>query len=256
MLAPNLGSARLCGADPFFDAAIKRRLGLVPEQDPIYPRATGLETTAYLVRLHGFPAREAREIATRALDRVGLSDAMHREIRGYSKGMRQRAKLAQALAHDPDVLILDEPLNGLDPIGRREVTALVHELGDEGRCVVVSSHVLHEVEAMAKRVLLMDHGRVIADGTIHEIRRDLSDRPLAVVVRAKDPRAVAARLVGAPGVRRLDVEFESVSVLTTKPDDLFAEVARLVAEEGLAIDSFAPTDESLEAVFRYLTARS
>lgn len=253
MLHPSIGTVLVGGLSPFDHPQVMRRVGLVPEQDPIYPRATAYEVTAYLTRLQGFSAGEAAARARTTLDRVGLSAAMDRPVQGYSKGMRQRAKLAQALVHDPDVLILDEPLNGLDPVGRREITALIHDLGAEGRCVLVSSHVLHEVEGMTRRILMMDHGRVIADGTVEEIRRDLSDRPLTVRVDTRTPRELSMRLIGLDGVRRVDVESDGVTVMTTRPNDLFDALARLSADEELPVDGFRPTDESLEAVFRYLT---
>jgi ABC-2 type transport system ATP-binding protein len=256
MLAPSLGAVTLCGEPPFSSPHVHRRLGLVPEQDPVYARASALEVTTYLTRLHGFPRGEAAARARAALERVGLAEAMGRPVQGYSKGMRQRAKLAQALAHDPDVLVLDEPLNGLDPVGRRDMTAAIRALGEEGRCVLVSSHVLHEVESMTHRVLLLDHGRVIADGTVAEIRRDLSDRPLTIRVETPAAREVARRLVALPGVLRVDVDREetAVELLTSRPDDVFREIARLVTEERVPVRSFRPTDESLEAVFRYLTS--
>jgi ABC-2 type transport system ATP-binding protein len=253
MLAPSLGAVRLCGADPFCTPAVMRRLGLVPEQDPVYPGAPARDVVAYLLRLHGFGRAEARSRADAALDRVGLSGAMHRPVGTFSKGMRQRAKLAQALAHDPDVLILDEPMNGLDPVGRREVTALVRALGAEGKCVLVSSHVLHEVEAMTRRVLLMDHGRLVADGTVAEIRRDLSDKPSLVRVRTRSPRALAQRLVSQEGTSRISLGVDALDVTTSRPEALYAEIVRLSADEGLAVDGFFAADESLEAVFRYLT---
>jgi len=253
MLHPSIGTALVCGLAPFDHPEVMRRVGLVPEQDPIYARATAYEVTAYLTRLHGFSTGEAAARARTALDRVGLSGAMDRPVQGYSKGMRQRAKLAQALVHDPDILILDEPLNGLDPVGRRELTRLIHDLGAEGRCVLVSSHVLHEVEGMTRRILMMDHGRVIADGTVDEIRRDLSDRPLTVRVDTSAPRDLARHLIALLGVGRVDLELDGLTVMTTRPDDLFDALSRLSAEETVPVDGFRPTDESLEAVFRYLT---
>ncbi len=253
MLRPSIGTALVVGKAPFDHPEIMRRVGLVPEQDPIYARATAFEVTAYLTRLQGFSSGEASARARTVLDRVGLSAHMDRPVQGYSKGMRQRAKLAQALVHDPDVLILDEPLNGLDPVGRREITGLIHDLGAEGRCVLVSSHVLHEVEGMTRRILMMDHGRVIADGTVDEIRRDLSDRPLTVRVDSRAPRDLARHLIALEGVRRIDLDLDGLTVMTTRPGDLFDALARLSADERLPVDGFRPTDESLEAVFRYLT---
>jgi ABC-2 type transport system ATP-binding protein len=253
MLAPSLGTARICGVDPFGTPAVMRRVGLVPEQDPAYPRAAVLDVVAYLTRLHGVPAREARERARGALERVGLAQALGRAVTTFSKGMRQRAKLAQAIVHEPDVLILDEPMNGLDPIGRREITDVIRELGSRGCCVLVSSHVLHEVEAMTRRVLLMDHGRLIADGTVAEIRHDLSDTPSVVRVRTSAPRDLARRLLEQDSTSNVEIGLDSVEVTTTRPDALFAELARLAVDAGVPIEAFHPTDESLEAVFGYLT---
>jgi ABC-2 type transport system ATP-binding protein len=207
----------------------------------------------YLTRLQGFPAHEARTRAERALERVGLAGAMNRPVQGYSKGMRQRMKLAQALTHDPEVLVLDEPMNGLDPIARRDMSGLIHEIGGAGSAVIVSSHVLHEVESMTRRILLLDHGRVIADGTIEEIRRDLSDRPLTVRIECPDVRRIASRVVALEGTRRVDMAGEVLQVLTVRPGDLFRELARSAAEDAVPIRRYEPTDETLEAVFRYLT---
>ncbi|MCC7138822.1 MAG: ABC transporter ATP-binding protein [Planctomycetes bacterium] len=255
MLSPSIGRVLLCDEPPTSSPHVMARVGLVPEQDPIYPGVSAFEVTSYLLRLHGLDRGDAASRARAALERVGLAAAMDRPVQGYSKGMRQRAKLAQALAHDPDVLVLDEPLNGLDPVGRREIVALVQALGAEGRCVVVSSHVLHEVEAMTRRVLLMAHGRVIAEGTVAEIRRDLSDRPLTVRVDTPSPREVARFAVGVEGVLSVDLSAsDRVVVATRRPDDLFAAMAGAVLGQGLPVRSFHPTDEGLEAVFRYLTA--
>ena len=258
MLRPRLGTVTLLGEAPFDNPGVMRRVGLCPEQDAVYAGATAIEMLTYLTRLHGYARGDAAARAREALVRVGLEAAMDRPVAGYSKGMRQRTKLAQALAHGPDVVILDEPLNGLDPVARRDVVALIRALGDEGRCVLVSSHVLHEVEAMTHRVLMMAHGRVVADGTIEEIRRDLSDRPLTVRVETPDPRGVARRAVELAGVKRLDLGPTSLHVLTTKPVELFLALAAWAAgAEGaspaLPITSWRPVDESLEAVFRYLT---
>ncbi len=253
MIRPSLGTATVCGQAPFDNPRVMRRMGLCPEQDAVYPGSTAFETLTYLTRLHGYGPGDAAARARDALVRVGLADAMDRPVSGYSKGMRQRTRLAQALAHDPDVIVLDEPLNGLDPVARRDMTALVRSLGEEGRCVLVSSHVLHEVETMTRRVLMMSYGRVVADGTIEEIRRDLADRPHAVRVETTSPRAVAGRTVALDGVRRVDVATTHVDVLTTKPDELFRTLSEWAAGGTVPVSAWRPLDESLEAVFRYLT---
>jgi ABC-2 type transport system ATP-binding protein len=253
MLHPSLGRVRLLGADPFSTPAVMRRVGLVPEQDPVYPSASAFEVVRYLTRLHGFSGSEASSRARKSLERCGLEGAMDRAVAGYSKGMRQRAKIAQAIAHDPDVLVFDEPMNGLDPVGQRDVIGLIRELGAAGKCVIVSSHVLHEVEAMTRRILVMSHGRVVAEGTVSEIRADLSDRPHAVNVRTSAPRDLARRLVALEGVQGVEVAVGSVAVLTVRPNDVFEELARLATEDGIPIHEFGAADENLEAVFRYLT---
>lgn len=253
MLEPSLGRVELLGEAPFDNARVMRRVGLVPEQDAIYPGATARQMVTYLTRLQGYSAGDARSRAESALVRVGLEQAMDRPVQGYSKGMRQRMKLAQALTGEPEVLILDEPMNGLDPLARRDMASLIREIGERGAAVVVSSHVLHEVEAMTRRILLLDHGRVIADGTIEEIRADLADRPLSVHVECADVRAVARRVVDLEGVRRVDLAARELDVLTVRPEALFRELARLATEDAAAIRRYGPTDETLEAVFRYLT---
>jgi ABC-2 type transport system ATP-binding protein len=184
---------------------------------------------------------------------VGLAHARDRSIAGFSKGMRQRAKLAQALAHEPDVLILDEPLNGLDPPGRRELGGLIRSLGDEGRCVLVSSHILHEVQDLAPHVLLLHTGRVLAEGKVSEIREELSDHPLVVQVDTSTPRPLAARLLEAQGVRRIEWRDGGLEILTLDPAQLFDRLAALSEEQDVSIEAVTPSDEDLEAVFRYLT---
>jgi len=253
MLKPSLGRVLLCGQTPFNRPAIMARLGHCPEADAAYPNASAVDVLTYLLRLSGFTSHEARQRANQALDRVGLADAKQRAVTGYSKGMRQRVKLAQALAHEPDVLVLDEPLNGLDPPGRRELGALIRELGDEGRCVLVSSHILHEVEDLAPRVLLLNTGRVLAEGTVAQIRRELSEHPLVVRIGTPTPRPLAARLLEVQGVIRVEWIEDGIEVLSRSPDLLFDRIASASEEEGVTVSSVTPADEDLEAVFRYLT---
>ena len=175
-LVPSTGTVSLFDKDPFRSSGVYRQVGFCPEQDAFYEDMTGRKFVNYLTRLHGFGAADARRRADEAIERVGMSENAHRRIRTYSKGMRQRIKLAQAISHDPQLVVLDEPLNGMDPIGRRRVIDLVKEIGAEGRSVLVSSHILHEVEAMTRELLLLYQGRVLARGTI-EHARARSGRP-------------------------------------------------------------------------------
>lgn len=253
MLRPDLGSVRVCGEQPFGRARIMQRVGLCPEQDALYPGASALAVVTYLTRLHGFTRREASERARRALERTGIAHAMDRSVGGFSKGMRQRFKLAQALAHDPDVLILDEPLNGLDPPGRREVIDILSTLADEGRCVLVSSHILHEVEAMARRIVVINAGRLLADGTAREIRQELSQFPMKVQVDTPKARELAGALAALDGIKQVEIQEDGLVVLTHRPTELLDHVTALAAQGTLPIHAIVPLDEDLEAVFRYLT---
>jgi ABC-2 type transport system ATP-binding protein len=253
MLRPSLGRVLVNGETPFDHPAVMRRVGLCPEQDPAYPGQPAWDVLTYLTRLHGYAREEARTRARLALERMGLAEALDRSVTTYSKGMRQRFKLAQALAHDPDVVILDEPLNGLDPPARRDLGAVIRALGEEGRCVLVSSHVLHEVETLARRIVFLHQGRVLAEGTREEIRRELPEHPLTVRLSTPDPRGLARALLAAPGVQRVETRPTDVEAVTSQPDAFFDDLATRSALENLPITSVVASDEDLEAVFRYLT---
>ncbi len=255
MLRPSLGSVFVNDEEPFNRAQVTRRIGLCPEQDAFYPKASAWSVLTYLTRLHGFGGRDARAIARRALERVGLENDLTRGVQAYSKGMRQRFKLAQALAHDPDVIVLDEPLNGLDPPGRRFFGDLIRELGAEGKCVIVSSHVLHEVESVARRMLVLNYGRVLADGTPRELRRELPEFPLTVRITTGAPTELAARVMALEGVRRVEHTPDGLEVLTTHPKEFFDALSEMVTNDDADVGAVVPVDEDLEAVFRYLTKR-
>jgi ABC-2 type transport system ATP-binding protein len=208
-----------------------------------------------LLRLTGFDDAECRRRADRALEQVALTEARDRKIGGYSRGMRQRIKMAQSLAHDPQVLLLDEPLSGMDPVNRRRVVDLVKKLGREGRTVLVSSHILHEVEAMTRRVLLIHNGRILAEGDVREIRDLMDEHPHTVALRARDPRALARAVVGSTHVLSLTfgAEGEWVTVQTARPDEFYSSVVEAAVEAGVS-EMYSP-DENLESVFKYLVAR-
>ncbi len=253
MLRPNLGRVLVNGKAPFNRAGVMRDVGLCPEQDAFYPNVSAWSALTYLTRLQGFSAKDARTGARRALERVGLEDDLGRSVGGYSKGMRQRFKLAQALAHDPNVIVLDEPLNGLDPPGRRTFAELIRELGAEGRCVLVSSHILHEVESVARRIVVLNFGRVLADGTSRELRREMPEFPLTVRLTTPTPAQLAAHVIEIEGARRVEHIDGGLEVLTTQPQEFFDAVTTLVTNGEVVIHAVTPMDEDLEAVFRYLT---
>ncbi len=252
-LRPDTGQVRVFGLDPFAQPEVFARLGLCPEQDKFYEELSGEAFVIALARLHGFAAKEARERAHHALARVGMSEHMRKPIRAMSRGMRQRTKIAQAIAHDPPVVLLDEPLTGTDPVGRADLIALVRTLGQEGRCVVVSSHVLHEVEAMTHQVVLVRYGRLRAQGDIGRLRALLDDRPYRFRVQVAAPRELAAALVVLPHVRAAEVMGADALEVTTT--DLMALCRALPGEAtrlGLVIEQLGSPDADLESLYRYL----
>ena len=254
-LAPSQGEVRVLGKPAWGSPELFHRVGVCPEPDAFWEGLTGLQFLMALLRLTGFDDAECRGRADQALEQVALTEARDRKIGGYSKGMRQRIKMAQSLAHDPQVLLLDEPLSGMDPVNRRRVVDLVKKLGREGRTVLVSSHILHEVEAMTRRVLLIHNGRILAEGDVREIRDLMDEHPHTVALRARDPRALARAVVGSPHVLSLTfgAEGEWVTVQTARPDEFYSSVVDAAVEAGVS-EMYSP-DENLESVFKYLVAR-
>jgi len=247
-LQPSQGTVRLLGADPFKSPGVHARVGFLPEQDSFYEGMTGRAFVRFLAGLHGCSRAQADE----ALARVGLADAGGRKIRTYSKGMRQRVKLAQAIAHDPKVLVLDEPLTGMDPVARRQMLDLLHDFEDRGATVIVSSHILHEVEAMTDRVILLYQGRVRAVGTREEIRGLLDRHPHQIRVQSPRPRDLARVFLDLPGVVGIRLEDGSVHVDTTDPEAVYDRLPQCVLDEGLPVDGIEAEDMGLDAIFDYL----
>ena len=254
-LAPSQGEVRLLGVPAWGSPEVFHHVGLCPEADAFWEGMTGLEFVTALLRLTGYDEAECRQRAEAALSEVALLEAKDRKIGGYSKGMRQRVKLAQAIAHDPQVLLLDEPVSGMDPINRRHVVDLVKRLGREGKTVLVSSHILHEVEAMTRRVLLIHNGRILAEGDVREIRDLMDEHPHTVALRARDPRTLAQAVVGSPHVLSVTfgAEGEWVTVQTARPDDFYGSLHEAALAAGVS-EMYSP-DENLESVFKYLVAR-
>jgi ABC-2 type transport system ATP-binding protein len=254
-LTPSQGEVRLLGRRAWGSPEAFHRVGLCPEADAFWEWQTGRQFLETLLRLTGFDAAERRRRTEEALALVELLPAGDRKVGGYSRGMRQRLKLAQALAHDPEVLLLDEPLTGTDPVSRRRAIDLVKRLGREGRTVLVSSHILHEVEAMTRSVLLIHNGRILAEGDIREIRDLMDEHPHTVSLRSRNPRALARALVAAPHVLslRFGEEGEWLTVQTARPDEFYGGLHEAAVEAGVS-EMFSP-DEDLASVFRYLVAR-
>jgi len=252
-LKPSKGTIRVLGEPIWGNPNIFFRIGFCPEQDAFYDRMTGLEWLTALVRLNGLAEKEADAAARRALDVVDLTEAAGKRIGGYSKGMRQRVKLAQAIIHDPELLVLDEPLAGMDPIGRRKTIRLIREWGREGKSLIVSSHILHEIESMTSNILLIHNGRILAEGNVHQIRDLIDEHPHTVHVRAANPRALARLFLAYDDVLSLKLEEDAVMVQTAKPDEFYTRLTELVAsgETGEVHEVTSP-DDNLQAVFHYL----
>jgi ABC-2 type transport system ATP-binding protein len=253
-LRPSQGRLRVLGERVWDNPRVLARLGYCPEGDPFWPGLTGWQYVLLLARIAGLHGAAARDATAAAIERVGMSPHMHRPIRGYSKGMRQRIKLAQALAHRPQLLILDEPLTGADPVSRHELTELFRALAADGVDMVISSHVLHEVEALTRQILLIDHGRIVAEGELGAVRRQIRDRPHTIRIRVDAPRKLAAILSASASVTGLKlIEGDTLVVESTVPEDVYACVNAAACRENLTIREIAASDVSLEAVFGYLT---
>jgi len=256
-LQPNTGEVRVMGRDPFRDPGVLAHLGLCPEQDKFYEEMTGEDFVYTLTRLHGYGATEARRRTAEAMDYVGMTTLGKKVIGEMSRGMRQRTKIAQAIAHTPPVLLLDEPLTGADPVARADLIALIRDLGEQGHCVVVSSHVLHEVEAMTHQVVLIRFGRLRAVGDILRLRTMLTERPYRIQLEVDDPRSVAASLVRLSHVDMTQILGPTALEFTTTDLGLASrEVPRIAAELGHPVTSFTSPDADLESLYRYLISRS
>ncbi|MGV3722270.1 MAG: ABC transporter ATP-binding protein [Actinomycetota bacterium] len=254
-LRPTRGKVKVLGDSPFANPKVFRRLGYCPEHESSYEEMTGREMVTMLAAMGGIPSAKLKGRVSDVIEQVGMTVSADRKIGGYSKGMRQRIKLAQGIVHDPDVLILDEPLNGLDPVGRRQITTLLRELGEAGKCVVVSSHILHEVEQLTRNILMIHRGRLLAQGDIYQIRSLIDSHPHRISINTDDGRALAKRLLDLPyvlSVRILTPDASSIEIETRAPEQFYTQFPELVLEHGIVVHSFESPDNNLEAVFRYL----
>ncbi len=250
LIGVNTGRVRVEGRDPRTDREVHRRIALVPEDEAVPPRLTARQLVRYLADLHRVDDAEAA--VDRALGAVDMLAAADRRLGGFSKGMRQRTKVAAALVTDPPVLVLDEPLNGADPVQRVKLVELFRHLGAEGRTVIVSSHVLSEVELLADRVLVLVHGRLAAAGNHRAIRDAMDDRPRHVLIRADDPRRLGSALLGMATVAGVSVSPAGLVVTTERAGDLAVAVAPVARHLGIRLLEVRPLDDSLESLFREL----
>ena len=253
LTTPSRGTVELLGADPRHDRAVRGRVSLVPQQDALFDHVSALDFVSVSAQTHGVDTPD--EVARWALEQVDLADVGDKPVGQFSKGMRQRVKVAAALVNDPQVLILDEPLTGLDPVQRRRLTALFHRLGDDGRCVLVSSHVLDEVARLGSRVLVIAQGRLIASGDYRDLRELMDDRPHRIRLGSSDPRRLATALVERGLVDGLTLDGTSVTVDTNDADAIGRALAPIAVELGVRLTEVNPLDDDLESVFRYLVER-
>ena len=254
LLRPTRGEIRVLGIRPDDPEKLFRVLGYCAQFDAFPKGLSGYQFIYSYLRVHGFAHAEADTRTWQALDRAGLMEAAGRVVAGYSKGMRQRIKLAQAIAHSPQVLVLDEPLNGLDPMARAETIALFRTLGEQGMHVIVSSHILHEVDRISDQVILLSHGYVVAEGQIQGVRSEVKEQPAQILIRSDRPQALAARLFERNHVveARLEEDGRGLLVRTRDADSLYLLLNSLVVEMGLEVETVAPADDDVHSVYQYL----
>ncbi|HKV13107.1 MAG TPA: ABC transporter ATP-binding protein [Thermoanaerobaculia bacterium] len=255
LIRPSRGKIDILGLSAEQPEELFKHVGYSTQYDAFPPGLTGYQFIESYLRVHGYTAKEADEMAWKAIERVNLVDAAKRKVAGYSKGMRQRIKLAQAIAHQPSVLVLDEPLNGLDPMARAEVISLFRELADGGLHVLVSSHILHEVDLISDQVVLIHGGYIVADGEVREMRDEMEeDHPVQVLVRCDRPALLASRVFAEDSVveARIEDDGQGVFIRTRNADGFHLLLNRIVLEDGLAVDAVSPADADVSAVYQYL----
>ncbi|MBC95023.1 MAG: hypothetical protein CMB58_002525 [Methanobacteriota archaeon] len=252
-LKPNQGSVRLFGIDPWESTAPFRRVGYVSETEPLYEWMTGLDFVSTMARLHGMTREEATDRAEHVLDFVGLSDVRHKEVGKYSKGMRQRVKIAHALVHDPDLIILDEPLHGCDPLARTSIMSVIRELGNRGKTVIVSSHILEEIERITEQIVILHNGRLLALGNLHAIRGLLDKHPHRILIETESPRELAKAFISREPV--YGVRFPDKGYLEIQTSNLSAAhsiLPQVIVDSGVKVRSVENPDDNLESLLGYL----
>jgi ABC-2 type transport system ATP-binding protein len=256
-LRPSQGTVTVFGQRVWDNPALNRLIGLCPEQDAFYEWMTGHDFVRTCARMGGMSRREATAAANTAMERVGMTENMNRAVGGYSKGMRQRTKLAQALVHNPRVLFLDEPLTGTDPVARRDLIEVIRQMGHAGCSVLVSSHVLHEIQSLTRRVVLLHRGRLVAEGNVREIRDLIDGHPHRIVLVCDRYRALAAELAGCDDVDGIQFLHKQNGLLveTRQPDVFYARLPALAVRGELTVREVYSDDDNLEAVFKYLVSK-
>jgi ABC-2 type transport system ATP-binding protein len=251
-LRPTLGTVQVMGRSPRNNAQLFRHLGYCPGGEGMYSDVTGFNWVCYLQQLQGMTAKQARLAAASSLELVGMTSAMHRPISSYSRGMRQRTKLAQAIAHDPDFLILDEPFNGLDPIGRHEMTMVLRDWIDAGKSLLFASHLLHEIESITQSFLLICGGRLLASGTAEDVHAMMVGLPNEIALSCSSPNELASRLIREHVAESVAIDGDIVTISTQHPRSLYEKLPGWLREWGLQVSEMRSADESLQALFNSL----
>ena len=254
LLFPTKGTVRVLGISPSDPETFYRNIGYCSQFDAFPKGLSGYQMIRSMMALHGLSASEAEERTWSAIERVGMTDAAHRRVAGYSKGMRQRVRLAQALAHSPKVLILDEPLNGLDPMARAEVIELFRKFAESGMHVVISSHIMHEVDIVSDSVIMMSGGYVVAEGDIQGVRHEMEDHPIQILIRCDRPAVIASSVFQQDSVVevRIHADGRGLLVSTRNPDRFYELFNRIILQNRIVVEAVAPADENVNAVYQYL----
>ncbi len=256
-IKPNIGTVRIKGQNIRNNYRLFFIIGFCPEQDFFYEEMTGWQFVTSLLKLHHFSESEVETRAQKALEIVELVEDKDRVIRSYSHGMRQRLKFAQAIAHDPEIIVLDEPLSGLDPLGRRKIIHLIKSYKGEGRTIIVSSHVLPEIEAMTKRIILIHQGKIFAQGDIHYIRDLIDTHPHIISIKCSNARQLASKFIQQDYVLKVHFSSSNDSLLieTDNRDKLFSLLPSLFIKNKIEVDEITSPDDNLQAVFDYLVGK-
>ncbi|REJ81141.1 MAG: ABC transporter ATP-binding protein [Acidobacteria bacterium] len=254
LIRPSEGEISVLGIGPREPELLFREVGYCTQFDSFPRGVTGRQFIRGFLRLHGYAAPDVERMAEAALHKVDLVAAADRKVAGYSKGMRQRIKLAQAIAHDPKVLVLDEPLNGLDPMARAEIIGLFQEQARQGLHVLISSHILHEVDMISDRVILISNGYIVAEGEIRGVRSEVKEHDLQILVRCSDPKRVATAVFERDSATEVLMHDDGggLHLRTRDPDRFYDLMSTLVLDEGLEIESVGPADDNVQAVYQYL----
>jgi ABC-2 type transport system ATP-binding protein len=257
LLSPSSGTVRVLGIDPSDSERLFRLVGYCPQFDSFPKGFTGYDFIESILTLHGYKPNDAGEKTWKILETFGVAEAAHRAISAYSKGMRQRVKLAAAVVHNPKVLVLDEPLNGLDPLSRAEAIRLFREAAASGMHVIISSHVLHEVDVVSDRIVMLNNGYVMAEGGIRTVRSEMEDHPMQILVRCERPSLVASQIFNVDSVVEVKIHEDGLGlhISTRNPQQFYRKLNRIILENNIEVEMIMPADENVRSVYEYLIGK-